>query len=150
PKFPFANPPYASRAMSYLSVAQYDALVAAWNYKYRSNRAARSKTDATSRAALPVSGIPTYPQEDAVVAPASFTILKAMFPGEVPFLEAKMKEHRESRLWAGMNVESDLVAGADLGNAVGAKVMARARTDGMSAANNQALTAGMIDKAKAR
>ncbi|GAB3892588.1 hypothetical protein GCM10028803_05570 [Larkinella knui] len=150
PKFPFANPPYASRALAYLSVAQYDALVAAWNYKYKYKRAAPSKTDATIPVALPVSGLPTYPSEDAVVAAASVTILKAMFPGEVPFLEAKMKEHRESRQWAGMNVESDLVAGVDLGNAVAARVMARAKTDGMAAANNQALTAGMIDKAKER
>ena len=28
PKFPFANPPYTARALAYLSVAQYDALVA--------------------------------------------------------------------------------------------------------------------------
>ncbi|MFC5411655.1 phosphatase PAP2 family protein [Larkinella bovis] len=150
PKFPFANPPYTSRALAYLSVAQYDALVAAWNYKYKFKRTAPSKTDATIPAALPVSTIPTYPSEDAVVAAASVTILKAMFPGEVPFLEAKLKEHRESRLWAGMNVESDLAAGVDLGNAVAAKVMNRARTDGMGAANNQTLTAGMIEDAKKR
>ncbi|MFD1141366.1 phosphatase PAP2 family protein [Larkinella insperata] len=150
PKFPFANPPYASRALAYLSVAQYDALVAAWNFKYQFKRPAPSKTDATIKAALPVSEIPTYPSEDAVVAAASLTILKAMFPGEVPFLEAKMKQHRDSRVWAGMNVESDLTAGAALGNAVAAKVMGRAKTDGMSAANNQALTAGMITKARER
>ncbi|GAB3332021.1 hypothetical protein GCM10027299_38180 [Larkinella ripae] len=150
PKFPFANPPYVSRALAYLSVAQYDALVTAWNYKYKYKRAAPSKTDATIATALPVSDIPTYPSEDAVVAAASVTILKAMFPGEVPFLEAKLKQHRESRQWAGMNVESELVAGVELGNAVAAKVMSRARTDGMAAANNQALTAGMIEKAKAR
>ncbi|MGV3559077.1 phosphatase PAP2 family protein [Larkinella arboricola] len=150
PKFPFANPPYTSRALAYLSVAQYDALVAAWNYKYQFKRAAPSRTDATIKAALPVSDIPTYPSEDAVVAAASFTVLKAMFPGEVPFLEAKMKQHRESRLWAGMNVESDLLAGVDLGNAVAARVIARAKTDGMGAANNQTLTAGMIAKAKER
>lgn len=150
PKFPFANPPYTSRALAYLSVAQYDALVAAWNFKYQFKRPAPSKTDATIKAVLPVSDIPTYPSEDAVVAAASFTILKAMFPGEVPFLEAKMKQHRDSRLWAGMNVESDLAAGVSLGNAVAAKVMGRAKTDGMSTANNQALTAGMIEKAKAR
>ncbi|WP_374755861.1 phosphatase PAP2 family protein [Larkinella soli] len=148
PKFPFANPPYTARALAYLSVAQYDALVAAWNYKFKYRREAPSKVDSGIQAVLPVSGLPSYPSEDAVVAAASFTVLKAMFPGEVPFLEAKMKEHRESRLWAGMNVESDLTAGADLGTAVAAKVMGRARADGMSTANNQALTAGMIEKAK--
>jgi hypothetical protein len=73
-----------------------------------------------------------------------------MFPGEGPFLDAKVAEHRNSRLWAGMNVTSDLVAGADLGGQVAAKVMARARTDGMSTANNQTLTAGLIAAAKGR
>ncbi|CCH51197.1 phosphoesterase PA-phosphatase related protein [Fibrisoma limi BUZ 3] len=150
PRFPFANPPYTARALSYLSVAQYDALVSAWHYKYQFGRSAPSKVDGTVRAALPTSALPSYPSEDAVVAAASYTVLKAMFPGEVPFLDAKLAEHRNSRLWAGMNVASDLVAGADLGSQVAAKVMARARTDGMSAANNQALTTDMIAAAKSR
>ncbi|MVM31901.1 phosphatase PAP2 family protein [Spirosoma sp. HMF4905] len=150
PKFPFANPPYSSRALAYLSVAQYDALVAAWSYKYKFNRVAPSKVDATVRVALPTSALPAYPSEDAVVAAASAVVLKAMFPGEVPFIDAKLAEHQNSRLWAGMNVASDLSAGIDLGNQAAAKVMARAKTDGMSAANNQAVTAGMIQAAKDR
>lgn len=150
PRFPFANPPYTARALAYLSVAQYDALVSTWHYKYKFRRSAPSRVDGTVRVALPTSALPSYPSEDAVVAAASYTVLKAMFPGEVPFLDAKLAEHRNSRLWAGMNVTSDLAAGADLGSQVAAKVMARARTDGMGAANNQTLTAGMIDAAKAR
>ena len=137
PRFPFANPPYTARALAYLSVAQYDALVAAWNYKYKFNRPAPSKTDATIKATLPVSSIPTYPSEDAVVAAASYTVLKAMFPGEVPFLDAKLAEHQDARRWAGMNVDSELAAGISLGTQIAAKVMGRAKTDGMSAANNQ-------------
>lgn len=150
PRFPFANPPYTARALAYLSVAQYDALVAAWNYKYKYNRAAPATVDASIRPSLPTSALPSYPSEDAVVAAASYVVLKAMFPGEVPFLDAKLAEHQNSRLWAGMNVQSDLTAGTDLGNQVAAKVMARAKTDGMSAANNQTLTAGMIQAAKER
>ncbi|GAB2764503.1 hypothetical protein GCM10027275_02030 [Rhabdobacter roseus] len=148
PKFPFANPPYTARALAYLSVAQYDALVLTWKHKYAYKRQAPSEVDGSIKALLPVSGIPAYPSEDAVVAASSFVILKAMFPGEVPFLEQKLKEHQDARLWAGMNVASDLKAGVDLGNAVAAQVMNRARTDGMSASNNQALTPGMIKLAK--
>lgn len=148
PRFPFANPPYTARMLAYLNVAQYDALVTTWHYKYQFKRNAPSKYDAGIRVALPVSTIPAYPSEDAVVAAASVAVLKAMFPGEVPYLEQKLKEHRDSRLWAGMNVESDLLAGAELGTAVAAKVMARSRTDGMSAANNQVLTAAMIEGAR--
>jgi hypothetical protein len=148
PKFPFANPPYTARALAYLSVAQYDALVAAWNYKFKYNRKAPSKNDTSIKTLLPVSDLPSYPSEDAVVAEASCAILKAMFPGEVPYLEAKLAEHKSSRMWAGMNVESDITAGSALGKAVGAKIMARAKTDKMGAANNQAKTAEMIANAR--
>ncbi|MFN4147775.1 MAG: PA-phosphatase [Runella sp.] len=139
PKFPFANPPYTSRALAYLSVAQYDALVSAWHYKYKYNRKAPSKVDSGITAALPVTELPSYPSEDAVVAAASYSILIKMFPGEVPYLEKMMKECQQARLWAGMNVESDIIAGDALGKAVGAKVMGYAATDGMSGANNQSL-----------
>ena len=150
PKFPFANPPYTARALAYLSVAQYDALVATWNYKYKYNRKAPSKNDASILPLLPVSDLPSYPSEDAVVAGASYTILVAMFPGEVLYLEAKLAEAKNARVWAGTNVPSDITAGESLGKAVGAAIMAKARTDGMSAANNQALVAGQIEAAKGR
>ena len=150
PKFPFANPPYTARALAYLSVAQYDALVAAWNYKFKFNRKAPSKNDQTISSLLPVSDLPSFPSEDAVVAGASYTILVAMFPGEVPYLDSKLAEAKNSRTWGGMNVLSDITAGDGLGKAVAAKVMAKARLDGMSAANNQTLTAGMIEAAKGR
>ena len=150
PKFPFANPPYTARALAYLSVAQYDALVSAWAYKYKYNRSAPAKVDASIKPLLPESTLPAYPSEDAVVAAASYAILVAMFPGEVPFLDSKLAEAKNARYWAGMNVESDVVAGDALGKAVAAKVMAKAKTDGMGAANNQALVEGQRAAAKER
>ncbi len=150
PKFPFANPPYTARALAYLSVAQYDALITAWNYKYKFNRKAPSKNDATISTLLPISDLPAYPSEDAVVAAASYTILVAMFPGEVPYLDSKLAEAKNARIWAGMNVDSDIAAGDALGKAVGALVMAKARTDGMGAANNQTLVPGFTEAAKER
>jgi membrane-associated phospholipid phosphatase len=149
PKFPFANPPYTARALAYLSVAQYDALVSTWAYKSKYNRTAPAKVDAAVTTLLPAKDLPSYPSEDAVVAAASYAILVAMFPGEVPYLDGRLAEAKNARYYAGMNVESDVIAGDALGKAVAAKVMARAKTDGMAAANNQALTAGFIEKAKA-
>lgn len=134
PYFPFSHPPYASRALAYWGAAQYDALIAAWKYKYQFNRPAPYKTDNSIQPRLPQSNLPSYPSEDAVIAAVSQTILTAMFPLEKDFLAAKATEHKNSRLWAGMNVESDLVAGDSLGRAVAAKFLARARTDGMSRA----------------
>lgn len=150
PKFPFANPPYTARALAYMNVAQYDALVTAWAYKSKFGRKAPSKIDASVKTLLPVSDLSSYPSEDAVVAGASYAVLIAMFPGEVPYLDSKLAEAKNARVWAGVNVPSDVIAGDALGKAVAAKIMSKARTDGMSAANNQSLTAGMIEAAKGR
>lgn len=134
PNFPFSHPPYASRALSYWGAAQYDALIATWQYKYQFNRAAPYVIDNTVQPFLPKNDLPTYPSEDAVIAAVSQTILTAMFPLEKDFLAAKAAEHKNSRLWSGMNVESDLVVGDSLGRAVAAKFLTRARSDGMSRA----------------
>jgi len=150
PKFPFANPPYTARALAYMCVAQYDALITTWNYKYKFNRKAPYKNDPTIQPLLPGTDLPSYPSEAAVVAAASYTVLIAMFPGEVPYLDGKLAECKNASLWAAMNTPSDISAGDALGKAVAAKVMNRAKTDGMTAANNQALTAGMIEAAKGR
>ena len=138
PRFPFANPPYASRAFALLSVAQYDALVATWKYKNQYKRPAPYKMDATITPSVPKSDLPSYPSEDAVIAAASRELLKFLFPGEVPLLEAKAIEHKNSRLWAGANVQSDIDAGEALGKAVAAKIIAYAKADNMSKANAQA------------
>ncbi|MBC8111845.1 MAG: phosphatase PAP2 family protein [Verrucomicrobia bacterium] len=138
PRFPFANPPYAARVFALLSVAQYDAMVTTWNYKFKYNRTAPSKTDANIKTLLPVSDLPAYPSEDAVVAAASREVLKFLFPGEIASLTSKAEEHKNSRLWAGMNVKSDIDAGEELGKLVAAKVIAYARTDNMGKANTQA------------
>src|SRR3954467_11293763 len=66
PVFPFSNPPYAARAYSYVSVAQYEALKSAWYYKYKFNRPAPSKIDGAITAAVAASTLPAYPSEDAV------------------------------------------------------------------------------------
>lgn len=129
PQFPFANPPYASRAYAYVSAAQYDALVAAWHYKKLYNRQAPYVVDAAINAMVPKSDLPSYPSEDAVVAGVTTELLKLMFPGDQEYIQAKAEEHKRARLIAGANVRSDLEAGEALGKLVAQKFVARARTD---------------------
>lgn len=150
PRFPFANPPYASRAFALLSIAQYDALVAVHHYKTQFARQAPYSVSNGTTSRLPQSTLPSYPSEDAVIAAASREVLKFLFPGEVPLLTEKSEEHKNSRLWAGMNVKSDILAGEEIGKAVAAKIIAYAKTDGMGAANNQPGFAAQIADAKAR
>lgn len=131
PAFPFANPPYAVRALAYLSVAQFDGLISAWHYKYTFNRQAPYEVDPSISAAYIKDGTPSYPSDGAVVATASRDILSAMFPLEKEYLAAKAEEHLQSLQWAGMNVESDVTAGAFIGSEVAKVAMARAANDGM-------------------
>ncbi|GAB3737883.1 PA-phosphatase [Spirosoma lituiforme] len=126
----YAGSPYAARVYAYLSVAQYDALVVAWRAKYQYNRASLEKQGVITR--VPVLDVPSYPSEDAAIAEASCQVLAYLFPNEVAFLKAKAAEHKQSRVWAGTNVPSDVKAGEDLAAAVAATVIDRAKTDRFS------------------
>lgn len=148
PMFPFANPPYTARALAYLSVAQYDALITAWKAKYTYNRPAAYQIDTQIKSLLPVSSLPAYPSEEAVVAQASYQVLLAMFPGEADYLKGKLDESKNVGIWAGKNVTSDVTAGIKLGAEVATKVMARAKGDGMGASNDQSVVPGLIERAK--
>lgn len=131
PIFPFSNPPYAARAYAYVSVVQYDALVAAYKLKQQYKRPAPYKIDATITPSVLKSDLPTYPSEDAALSSASVELLKFLFPTEVNFLNEKAQEASFYKMWAGAAVKSDIVAGDSLGRAVAAKVLAKVRTDGM-------------------
>jgi PAP2 superfamily len=131
PVFPFSNPPYAARAYAYVSVAQYDALVAAYKLKKQYNRAAPYKIDATITPSVSKSDLPSYPCEDAVLASATLEMMKFLFPGEIEFLTKKADESRNYKLWAGAAVKSDIIAGDSVGRAVALKVLAKAKSDNM-------------------
>lgn len=134
PQFPFAHPPYTSRALAYLSVAQFDGLISAWHYKYTFKRKAPAEVDNSIVPAYAKTDLPAYPAEGATVATASRDILTAMFPLEKDYLAAKATEHMQSLIWAGSHVQSDIDAGATLGAEAAKVAMARARTDGMNKA----------------
>jgi hypothetical protein len=134
PAFPFAHPPYTSRMLAYLSVAQFDGLVTAWYYKYEYNRPAPYVTDQDIQYAYKENALPAYPSDAAVIAVVSRDILKAMFPLEHDYLNARAEEHLNSLMWSGSNTASDIEAGTTIGIAVKTAALARASTDKMSAA----------------
>jgi hypothetical protein len=129
PFFPFANPPYASRAYAYVSAACYDALVACYHYKKLYNRAAPYVVNSTVNPLLPKTDLPSYPSEDATVAGVMWEMGKLLFPGEQAALQEKINRHLQARIAAGMNVRSDMDAGYALGRAVANLFVVRARTD---------------------
>jgi membrane-associated phospholipid phosphatase len=149
PTFPFSNPPYAARAYAYVSAAQYDALIAAYHYKKLYNRPAPDTIKGV-QALLPLSGVPSYPSEDATVAGVTVELLKLLFPTDLAYIQQKADEQKLARIMAGANVRSDMEAGEALGKAVAQKFTVRARTDKAGAAiGNAALWADMESKTAA-
>lgn len=131
PNFPFAHPPYISRMLAYLSVAQYDGLITSWHYKHKFGRPAPYVLDPQIVSAYADNGLNSYPSDGAVVAITSRDILSAMFPLEKEYLAKLAEEHLESLVISGINVKSDVDAGILIGNEVVKKALARASTDGM-------------------
>lgn len=132
--FPFAHPPYACRALAYLSVAQFDGLIAAWHYKYQYNRAAPYELDPSIVYAYEPNEIPSYPSDGAVLARVSKKVLTAMFPLEDEYLQKMEDEHLESLILSGGNVPSDITAGIGIGDGISEIALARAANDGMKKA----------------
>jgi hypothetical protein len=151
PAFPFANPAYAARAYSYVSAAQSDALKSAWYWKFQHNRPSPAKVDNGVSALMPVSDLPAYPSEDAVLSGVTADMLKVLFPGAVEEITLKAAEQRNAALWSGKAAASDVAAGLALGKSVATVFLARASTDGLrTAGGSPALWQSLADAAVAR
>jgi membrane-associated phospholipid phosphatase len=121
------DPVAASRAYGLLSVAMYDATVAAWNAKYRYHRA-----PPTAVGALAAPGPdPSYPSEHAVIAGAASRVLAYLYPERpAAALDAMARQLARERVVAGLNYPSDTRAGLQLGRSVADAVIAHAKRDG--------------------
>src|SRR5262245_16300966 len=150
PQFPFANPPYAARAYSYVSVAQFEALKSAWYDMYLYNRPAPSKVDSGVQA-LAAADVPAYPSADAVLSGVNETLLRLLFPAAADEIAQRALDQRNAAGWSGKAAPSDVEAGVALGRSVAAVFQARAATDGMrTAGGNRALWDSMAAAASAR
>lgn len=151
PNFPFANPPYAARAYSYVAVAQFEALKTAWYFKYLYNRPSPAKHDSSIKALTPVSDVPAYPSEDAVMSAVNAELMKLLFPASVEEITLNAGEQRQAALLSGRATASDIAAGVALGQAVAAVFVSRAGGDGMrTAGGSPALWQSLADRATAR
>jgi membrane-associated phospholipid phosphatase len=133
------NSSHAARLFALLAVAQYDALVTTWHYKYLYKRPAPAAQDGFRP--LPLGAIErySYPSEHAAVAAASAAILRIYeFRGQQELLERAQAEHGEAVLWSGSAYPGDVAAGVAIGNAVAERVKKWAEQDGsLDAAKGQ-------------
>jgi membrane-associated phospholipid phosphatase len=125
--------PRGLRAMALLNVAIYDATVAAWDSKYAYNRPRPSEIDPTTSTVVPTPRSPAYPSEHAVVAGAASTVLSYLYPANAQNYADLAREAGQSRLEAGVQYQSDVDDGLELGRQVGLKIIAWAQSDGSDA-----------------
>ena len=124
---------YAHRIYTYLTMAMYDATIAAWESKYFYDRPRPSETDPTLAASLPTPRSPSYPSEHAATAGAAAAVLSHFFPDEASSFQAMAEEAAQSRVLAGLQFPSDSAAGLALGRRVAEQVIAVAKADGSDA-----------------
>ena len=106
-----ASPAGQARVLTYLSVAQYNAIIAAEDAKDGGDHASPA----------------------AAAAGASLVVLKSLFPNPVDaaMLDAKLASQRAQEPWPGAQNEN-FAAGEAIGRAIGAQVVAHAATDGVN------------------
>lgn len=105
-KHRFADPISAFRQFAYLSLAQYNAVIAAENGQDGA----------------------THPSGQAAVAGASAAVLTYFYPDEQAFLDGQVAAQRGGEHWPG-EAQTDFAAGEAAGRAVAARVIASAATD---------------------
>lgn len=129
------NPPRASRMYTLLSLAQLNALEAAWADAEEFQGHAPQHLDPSVRPLIDMTGRQVI--EPGVLAGASSTVLLALFPDQADMITQSAKEQIETRIWAGASLRSDLQAGEALGQAVAQDVLEKAQSDGAQEAAAQ-------------
>ena len=128
-----APPPLASRVYAALGVAQLDATIAAARAQTKFNRAAPADLDA--RLAPLGAARDGYPSRAAALCRASADVLTALYPANKAQIESAQSECETSRLAGGVSFASDIEAGARVGDAAAARVLARLDADGADRAD---------------
>ncbi|HMQ07046.1 MAG TPA: phosphatase PAP2 family protein [Saprospiraceae bacterium] len=151
PRFPFAHPPYTSRMLAHLSVAQFDGLITAWHFKYKYNIQGHHHINSRVEPVYTDNSLPPFPSDGAVIAEVSRRILKAFFPLEHGYLDSVYFDHLEVLANCGLFVSNDIDAGIQIGEQISAMVMQRAASDGMGQAQSPRIISDSIrDAAQTR
>jgi membrane-associated phospholipid phosphatase len=123
----------SARDLALMHIAIYDAMVAAWESKYAYNRPRPSAVKADLTTIVMNPAYPSYPAAHAVAAGAASEVLAYIYPDRAGFFREKAEEAAHSRVVAGVNYPSDVVAGLTLGKQVAALVVERGKADGTDA-----------------
>ena len=126
---------FLRRFLAVYHTALHDAVIAAWDAQVAHDR---PSPGATSDEITPADGVDpersSFPSEHAAVAGAAATVLAYLLPDAAAGrFDVLATEVAESRIAAGAAFRSDIDAGLALGQAIGERAVARAKSDGSDA-----------------
>jgi membrane-associated phospholipid phosphatase len=124
------GPVHAARALALASVATYDAMVACWDAKFHYWMERPITADPTLHTAFSTPPFPSYPSGHSTLSSAVGEVFAELFPDAAATYRAKAEEASLSRMIAAVHYRFDVLAGEELGRAVGEAVVAHARADG--------------------
>ncbi len=105
-------------AMTLISIATYDAMVAAWDTKYAYNRPRPFAANKKIAALVAKPESPSYPCEHSVAAGVGATIIGHFFPALADSMLRLAQEAMDARIAAGMAYPSDTRAGFEMGKKI--------------------------------
>ncbi|HEY0066771.1 MAG TPA: phosphatase PAP2 family protein [Flavisolibacter sp.] len=110
-----------------LSVATYDATVAAWDSKYAYKRPRPYAADSRIKAYAVQPGSPSYPCEHSVAAGVAYAIISHYYPAMKDSVNRLAQQAMKSRIAAGMAFPSDTRAGFELGKKIAEEEIKRTK-----------------------
>lgn len=110
-----------------LSIAIYDATIAAWETKYRYNKKRPFEAGAKIKALIPKPDSPSYPCEHSVAAGVASQIFRHFYPSLADSVDRMANRMMASRVAAGVAYPSDTRAGFDLGKRIAALEIERTK-----------------------
>ena len=122
--------PFSARHIALVNVAIHDAVVSALASKdiYKRTRPSVRDTDLVTARAVPETT--SYPSDSAAAAAAASDVLAYLFPDKADEFWRMAEEAVQMEVQSGLSYPSDVSAGLGLGHEVGARVIARAKSDG--------------------
>jgi membrane-associated phospholipid phosphatase len=110
-----------------LSVATYDATIAAWDTKYAYKTIRPFKADDRIRLLVPDPASPSYPCEHSVAAGVAVTVISHFFPSLADSAKRVAQRIMDARIVAGVAFPSDTRAGFELGKSIAEKGIAHTK-----------------------
>ena len=122
--------------MAWMNIAIYDAIVAAWDFKFKYNRKRPYEISSDIKTLAVHLSSPAFPCEHTVTSSAAAHVLAYFFPQAGDSLIKLAHEAGQSRIHAGIQFPSDVSAAWEIGKQVAAMVIEKAKMDGSDKAWN--------------